>query len=112
KPQNIKYTPQGQYVLLDFGIAKQGAATITSARALSPDYAPAEQVRGAPTDARSDLYSLGATAYHLLTGRLPANVSARLSNGAQLIPPSDLVPGVPPPLERVLLQMLELDPDA
>lgn len=67
KPENIKRTSQGRYVLLDFGIDKQGATTMTIARAGSLDYVPPEQLRGEPTDAHSDLYSLAATAYHLLT---------------------------------------------
>lgn len=67
KPANIKRTAKGTFVLLDFGISKQGGGTLAGARALSPHYSPPEQMRGHPTDERSDLYSLAATAYHLLT---------------------------------------------
>ena len=99
KPQNIKRTPEGRYVLLDFGIAKQGTATMTAAKGLSPDYAPPEQISGEPTDARSDLYSLAATAYCLLVGQPPVSVIVRLTTGAQPQAPSRLVPGVSSVLE-------------
>lgn len=63
KPANIKITPQGKAVLVDFGIAKlQGSGTLTGARAFTPGYAPPEQY-GLRTTARSDVYALGATLY-------------------------------------------------
>ncbi|GIV96473.1 MAG: hypothetical protein KatS3mg057_1130 [Herpetosiphonaceae bacterium] len=108
KPANIKRTPDGRYLLLDFGIAKQGAVTQTAAKALSLDYASPEQIQGRPTDARSDLYSLAATAYHLLTGQPPTRADARLIAGSPVYPPSQLVAGVTPALEGVLMRMLEL----
>ncbi|HEX8632701.1 MAG TPA: protein kinase [Pyrinomonadaceae bacterium] len=79
KPQNMKLTPRGQIVLLDFGLAK-GATTGTRATSAtasvfgySRNYAPLEQIQGTGTDTRSDLYSLGATLYHLLTGVAPVD---------------------------------------
>ncbi|MDQ1592315.1 MAG: eukaryotic-like serine/threonine-protein kinase [Pyrinomonadaceae bacterium] len=78
KPQNMKLTPRGRIVLLDFGLAK-GAATETRASqtasvfGYSRSYAPLEQIQGTGTDTRSDLYSLGATLYHLLTGVAPVD---------------------------------------
>ncbi|HZG52876.1 MAG TPA: serine/threonine-protein kinase [Pyrinomonadaceae bacterium] len=79
KPQNMKLTPRGQIVLLDFGLAK-GATTGTRAASAtasvfgySRNYAPLEQIQGTGTDTRSDLYSLGATLYHLLTGFAPVD---------------------------------------
>src|SRR5438445_12609146 len=73
KPQNLKLTARGQVVLLDFGLAKgfagQMSVVTTSASIFgyTPNYAPLEQVQGLGTDARSDLYSLSATLYHLMT---------------------------------------------
>ncbi|HEX8129509.1 MAG TPA: serine/threonine-protein kinase [Pyrinomonadaceae bacterium] len=84
KPQNMKLTPRGQIVLLDFGLAK-GATTGTRASATasvfgySRNYAPLEQIQGTGTDTRSDLYSLGATLYHLLTGFAPIDGLTRAS---------------------------------
>jgi serine/threonine protein kinase/sugar lactone lactonase YvrE len=81
KPQNLKLGARGQVILLDFGLAK-GYSTQTSPLAASvvgytPAYAPLEQIQGAGTDERSDLYSLAATLYHLLTGATPPNALAR-----------------------------------
>jgi serine/threonine-protein kinase len=69
KPDNILLTPQGTYALVDFGIAKSGTHTRSIIHpVLTPQFAAPEQFQGLGTDNRSDLYSLGATAYLLLTG--------------------------------------------
>jgi len=79
KPSNILVGAQGQVHLLDFGIAKllhgehteETALTRDAGRALTPDYASPEQVRGDPLGTASDIYSLGVVAFELLTGRRP-----------------------------------------
>src|SRR5437588_12295063 len=84
KPQNIKRTASGRVVLLDFGLAK---GTPPDTHASVPDsvvgysllYAPLEQVQGTGTDPCSDIYSLGATLYHLLTGVPPVDALTRAS---------------------------------
>lgn len=86
KPQNLKLTPKGEIVLLDFGLAKGNAidaANQTAAKSIfgfSRNYASLEQIQGAGTEPRSDLYSLGATLYHLLTGIPPADALTRAMN--------------------------------
>src|SRR5579859_3243074 len=80
KPANIRLTPEGLIKLVDFGLLKQGLGQTGSAwRGLgTPEYAPLEQYgRGGSTDPRSDLYSLGATLYHLLTGHAPEDAVTR-----------------------------------
>jgi serine/threonine-protein kinase len=79
KPGNILVTADGQVQLLDFGIAKliegdrteETFLTELAGRALTPDYASPEQIRGEPLGTASDVYSLGAVAYELLTGARP-----------------------------------------
>lgn len=86
KPQNLKLTARNQIVLLDFGLAKGKSVEMTysdsnsSIFGYTPCYAPLEQVQGSGTDARSDIYSLAATLYHLLTGVKPVDVLTRATS--------------------------------
>ncbi|KXK02840.1 MAG: serine/threonine protein kinase [Acidobacteria bacterium OLB17] len=83
KPQNLKLTPKGKIVLLDFGLAKGNptdAGHQTAAKSIfgySRNYASLEQIQGTGTDPRSDLYSLAATLYHLMTGVPPEDALTR-----------------------------------
>jgi serine/threonine-protein kinase len=116
KPSNIKDHPERGYILLDFGIAKQSETYTFAKEVGTVEYAPLEQLtQGGSTDQRSDLYSLGATAYQLLTRQLPIppylrHTARHNGQGEILIPPGRLVGGVPPALERTLLALLALDP--
>jgi len=124
KPQNLKLTPQGEIILLDFGLAKGrvaqnllGEQTITSTLAgYSPQYAPLEQVQHSFSDARSDLYSLGATLYSLLTGTPPPDVLKRTATELNLeptplIPVHEINPQVGIAVSEVLNQALALHPN-
>ena len=87
KPGNVKISPEGTIYLVDFGLAKlmQGPqATSSGARAMTPGYSPPEQYGTARTDARTDIYSLGATLYAGLTGVIPEDGLARAMDNAQL----------------------------
>ncbi|MFQ3582895.1 protein kinase [Chloracidobacterium validum] len=81
KPQNVKLTPEGSIVLLDFGLAKGdlsgGGGEQRSLVGYTPIFASLEQMRGLATDPRSDLYSAAATIYSLLTGQPPVDALAR-----------------------------------
>lgn len=113
KPQNLKVTARGQIILLDFGLAKGQASEIsrvtTSASIFgyTPNYAPLEQIQGLGTDARSDLYALAATLYHLITGVKPPDAltrAAALVNGQPdpLKPASEVNGVIPQALSAVL----------
>jgi len=85
KPQNLKITPRGDVILLDFGLAKLSSEDTTGVKSIfgySRKYSPLEQIQGTGTDARSDLFALAATAYHLLTGKPPIDV---LNRAAEII---------------------------
>ena len=113
KPANIKITPEGRAVLVDFGIAKiytPNKRTPGGARAASPGYAPFEQYGQAPTDARTDVYALGATLYALLTCQPPTESIARMA-GTDLPMPRALNPVITPATEQVVLRALAVMPD-
>src|SRR5678815_5031876 len=113
KPQNLKLTARGQIILLDFGLAKGQAGDVSrvttgaSIFGYTPNYAPLEQIQGLGTDSRSDLYALGATLYHLMTGVKPPDAltrAAALVNGQPdpLQPASVANPAMAPEVDDVL----------
>ena len=117
KPGNIKLTPQGRIKLVDFGLVKpldpQDPKTLTGMRGIgSLPYTPIEQYAGelGHTDTRSDLYSLGATLYHLLTGDPPASAQDRFLEPEALLPPCQINPAITPAVERAILAALALHP--
>jgi eukaryotic-like serine/threonine-protein kinase len=84
KPHNLKVTPLGKIALLDFGLAKaqrrgEDETCGQSIYGYSPRYAPLEQIHDSGTGPQSDIYALGATLYHLLTGVKPADAVSRAS---------------------------------
>lgn len=82
KPQNLKLTNENHIILLDFGLAKNstGHTKVTTGGSLvgyTPHYAPMEQIRGTGTSAKSDIYSLSATLYQLLSAEVPPDALSR-----------------------------------
>jgi serine/threonine-protein kinase len=117
KPGNIKLTPEGRIKLVDFGLVKpldpDDPKTLTGMRGIgSLPYTPIEQYAGelGHTDTRSDLYSLGATLYHLLTGGPPASAQDRFLDPDALLLPCQINPAITPAVERVILVALALHP--
>lgn len=113
KPANIRLTPEGLIKLVDFGLLKQGTqATANSRRGLTPAYAPLEQWGGAlRTDARSDIYSLGATLFHCVTGQEPPTATDRISSVHDTLPPIlQLNPSLSRPVALAIVTALKLQP--
>src|SRR6185436_12278088 len=120
KPDNIVSVPRRdgeQAKLLDFGLAKlrqrsgRGVAGLFGG---TPSYMSPEQVRAEPLDARSDLYSLGATLYRVVTGEVAFEASSPMAAmGAhlteELIPPSERAPAqrLPPAADRIVARAME-----
>jgi serine/threonine protein kinase len=122
KPQNLKLTSRGQIILLDFGLAKgQGggvslATTSASIYGYTPNYAPLEQIQGLGTDARSDIYALSATLYHLMTNVKPPDAltrAAALVNGQPdpLVRANEIISGIGPEVASVLARAMSQNRD-
>ncbi|HEY1297742.1 MAG TPA: serine/threonine-protein kinase [Chloroflexota bacterium] len=114
KPRNIKLDAGGRVVLLDFGLASEevSASAHDGTTGYTASYSPPEQVRGAPTDPRSDLYALGATLYELLARRSPPPALQRIADGADPLEPLEaLNPNVPASLAATVHAALHLDKD-
>lgn len=110
KPANIKITPGRGAVLVDFGIAKAydpELKTTVGARAVTPGYSPQEQYGQGSTDARSDVYSLGATMYALLTYEEPVE-SIQRALGQKMPHPRTLNPKISVETEGVIMKAMEL----
>ena len=113
-PQNVFITYSGQVKVLDFGIAKaadRNTKTDTGLVKGKFNYMSPEQCRGEPVDRRTDVFALGVVLYELLTGRRlfkrstqAATIRAVLEH--EVIPPSELVPDIPPELESACMKAL------
>lgn len=119
KPQNVIIRPGQGAVLVDFGLVKlwdpSDPRTRTAMRGMgTPEYAPPEQydVQGGHTDPRSDVYGLGATIYHALSGQVPPTATQRIVNPGKLAPIRTLRPEVSPHVEAAVTRALELQPEA
>jgi serine/threonine protein kinase len=122
KPSNILVDHAGQPKLLDFGIGKlvdeTADSTITVERVLTPGYASPEQLRGRARTTSTDIYSLGAVLYKLLTGRSPNDVRAstpdhgeRRGQMRDLPPATRLNPCLPADIDYVLRRALREEPE-
>lgn len=123
KPQNLKLTDENHIILLDFGLSKDFDSSATgnsmnsaSVAGYSPHFASMEQIRGTGTDARSDLYSLSATLYQLLTNTIPADALTRadaLLGGEKdpIVPLNEINPEISPAVSEVILKGTELRQD-
>ena len=112
KPQNIMLLKDGTIKVADFGIAALENEMQESGQAVgSIHYIAPEQARGENPDARSDIYSLGIVMYEMLTGRKPytgetiGEIAVKHMSSLPTMP-SDIVPDIPPELERITLKAM------
>ncbi len=118
KPGNVLVDHEKRVKVIDFGLAKASFMAGMTATGLilgTPEYMAPEQVRGLPCDTRTDLYSLGALAYHLFVGRPPFAGETPIAIGFAHVtetprPPRQLRPELPESLEAAVLKALEKDP--
>ncbi len=118
KPANIKLTPDGVIKLVDFGLVKlmtpndDRTVTVVQGRGTA-HYTPLEQYGGdtGHTDPRTDLYSFGATLYHLLTNEAPTEAKMRFLKPDALIDPLELNPNIKARTEQAILWTMSMHPE-
>jgi len=121
KPENILLSRSGEVKVADFGLARvlnTESKTLTQVGVTmgTPLYMSPEQIEGRPLDARSDIYSLGITCYHLLSGEPPHNGDTALAIAMQHInsrpePLESVRHDLPADLARVVHQMMSKQPE-
>jgi predicted Ser/Thr protein kinase len=116
KPGNIIVTKDGRPWLVDFGIAKvlqpgPSRKTTRAARAVSGGYSPLEQYTRGGTDVRSDVYALGATLYHLLTGVCPPEAPDIASGVARLPEPRQIHSRISKQTEQAVMKAMRQKPE-
>ena len=113
KPENVLYAEDGTAKLVDFGLAAmQGDSNEIWG---TPYYISPEKCRRQKIDFRADIYSLGGTLYHALTGQPPfegedANAVVRARFEGAPLKPSEVRPDIPPEVDAIIMRMLELEP--
>lgn len=120
KPENLMLTQSGELKVADFGLARlavpsQQQLTQVGVTMGTPLYMSPEQIEGRPVDVRSDLYSLGVTAYHLLSGEPPFRGDTPLAVAVQHLnnratPLADADPSMPVRLSQVVEKLMAKEP--
>lgn len=111
KPSNILMAEGGRVVLADFGLAMPSSSPASRwAVSGTPEYASPEQIRGEMLDAGTDIYSLGATLFHLLEGRPPFRGADAKDIAAKVLQaPFPSMPSTPPVLAGIVRKAMERD---
>lgn len=124
KPQNLKLTDENHIVLLDFGLSKDSSDKTVGSKpgssgsvvGYTPHFASMEQIRGTGTNARSDIYSLSATLYQLMTNTVPLDALTRADSmlndkSDPIIALSEINQEISPAVSNVILKGLEVSMD-
>jgi tetratricopeptide (TPR) repeat protein/predicted Ser/Thr protein kinase len=120
KPSNLMMDSQNRVFVTDFGLARKvevsSKLTVTGTVMGTPSYMSPEQARGRKADRRADVYSLGATLYHLLTGRPPFQARDPYALLRKVVeedplPLRRLLPGADGDLQTIVMKCLEKEPD-
>lgn len=117
KPANLMILKNGQLKITDFGLAKNPSTSLTQDGTLmgTPNYMSPEQIMGRPLDGRSDLFSLGAVLYELVTGNKPFSGESVTTIIYRILheepqPPKLVIPSVPDSVARIITRALEKHP--
>ncbi len=117
KPHNVIIDEEDRAKVTDFGIARAGASDMTQTGSImgTAQYLSPEQAQGHPVSAQSDLYSIGIVLYEMLTGQVPFTGDSPVTIALKQVneppvPPSQLVHGIAPQLEAVVLKALAKSP--
>jgi serine/threonine-protein kinase len=117
KPHNIVITPDSTVKVMDFGIARAGNTTMTQTGSVlgTAQYISPEQAQGGILGPSSDLYSLGATLYELVTGQVPFDADTPVAIALkqvneQPVPPRQIRSAIPTALEAVILKAMRKNP--
>jgi serine/threonine-protein kinase len=118
KPANLRVLPSGRVKIMDFGLARMQASEMTRTGTVmgTPNYMSPEQVRGQRADARSDVFSLGAVFYELLTGHKAFQAESMHSILYKVLedepePALNAVPDMPAALDVLIRKCLEKEPE-
>ncbi len=119
KPQNIMLLQDGTIKVTDFGIARfsdKNTRTMTEQAIGSVHYIAPEQARGAATDGKTDIYSVGVMLYEMLTGRLPFDGDSAVTVALMQLQstpkrPREVNPGIPVGLEQITMRAMQKMPE-
>ncbi len=119
KPSNILLTKDNETKVMDFGLAKNPESDLTQSEVImgTAKYMSPEQATGGACDIRSDLYSLGVVLYEFAAGQPPFSGEGATAIMYQHVhkqpaPPRKINPAIPEPIEKLILRLLQKDPDA
>jgi len=112
KPENVMITPDKKAILIDFGSARDVERINYTVIQRTAHYAPIEQYNAnSPKGNYTDIYSIGATFYFAITGKVPFDATERLSEDKKMPEPKELNPAIPNEGNRTILKAMQIKPE-